>query len=85
MLIDHPSLVANPNMNLSFQLVDTASPRPLSVELDSLVIAGWAGRDLGAIEKHVAELAALGVGRPSAIPLYYRVAVTQSPRQRESR
>ena len=65
------------NMNLSFQLVDTASPRPLSVELDSLVIVGWAGRDLVAIEKHVAELAALGVGRPSAIPLYYRVAVTQ--------
>ncbi len=64
-------------MNLSFQLVDTASPRPLSVDLDSLVIAGWAGRDLCAIEQHVAELAALGVGRPSAIPLYYRVAVTQ--------
>ena len=64
-------------MNLFFQLVDTASPRPLSVDLDSLVIAGWAGRDLVAIEQHVAELAALGVGRPSAIPLFYRVAVTQ--------
>jgi hypothetical protein len=70
-------------MNLSFQIVDTALPRLLSIELDSLVIAGWAGRDLVATEHHIAELAAIGVPRPSAIPLYYRVAVnqlTQSPR-----
>lgn len=64
-------------MNLSFQIVDTALPRLLSIELDSLVIAGWAGRDLVATEHHIAELAAIGVPRPSAIPLYYRVAVNQ--------
>lgn len=70
-------------MNLSFQILATEVPRLLSVELDSLVIAGWAGRDLAATEHHIEELAAIGVSRPSAIPLYYRVAVnqlTQSPR-----
>lgn len=32
-----------------------------SVEIDTLVIAGWAGCDAAAIKHHVAELAALGV------------------------
>lgn len=61
-------------MRLSFRLVDTAVPRSLEAELDSLVVAGWAGRDVVATEHHIAELATLGVPRPSAIPLYYRVA-----------
>jgi len=48
----------------------------------AVVIAGWTGRDLAAIEHHIDELAALGVPRPSSVPLYYRVAcqmLTQSP------
>jgi hypothetical protein len=55
----------------------------VEVEIDSLIIAGWAGRDAAAIEHHIEELAALGVPRPSTTPLYYRVAVqtvTQSSR-----
>ena len=38
------------------------------------MIAGWTGRDVAAIEHHIEELAALGVPRPSSVPLYYRVA-----------
>ncbi|RTD96470.1 DUF2848 domain-containing protein [Variovorax atrisoli] len=48
----------------------------------ALVVAGWTGRDVAAIEHHIEELAALGVPRPSSVPLYYRVAaqlLTQSP------
>ncbi|MFH0134186.1 DUF2848 domain-containing protein [Variovorax sp. VaC1] len=53
-----------------------------SIEPTALVVAGWTGRDTAAIEHHIEELAALGVPRPSSVPLYYRVAaqlLTQSP------
>jgi hypothetical protein len=46
----------------------------VGVEINSLIIAGWAGRDAAAIEHHIEELAAIGVPRPSTTPLYYRVA-----------
>lgn len=48
----------------------------------ALVVAGWTGRDVAAIEHHIEELAAIGVPRPSSVPLYYRVTaqmLTQSP------
>ncbi len=70
-------------MLLSFQVADSATPRALSVEIDSLVIAGWVGRDAAATEHHIEELAALGVARPSTVPLYYRVSaglLSQAPR-----
>ena len=41
------------------------------------IIAGWTGRDPAAIEHHIAELEAIGVPRPSRVPLYYRVAAQQ--------
>lgn len=44
------------------------------VEITSLIIAGWAGRNAAAIEHHIEELAMLGIPRPSTTPLYYRVA-----------
>ena len=37
------------------------------------VVAGWTGRDAAAVRHHVEELAAIGVARPSEVPLYYRV------------
>lgn len=62
-------------MKLSFK-VETGG-RPLSVDIDTFIVAGWAGRDIAAIEHHIEELAAVGVPRPSAVPLYYRVAENQ--------
>lgn len=41
----------------------------------NVVIAGWTGRNRKAIEHHIDELAAIGVPRPSTVPLYYRVGV----------
>ena len=64
-------------MKLSFQIDAGAQSRQLAVDIDSFIVAGWAGRDLAAIEHHIEELAALGVPRPSAVPLYYRVAENQ--------
>ena len=63
-------------MELNFTVEGGAAPQPLKVELAQLVIAGWAGRDRAAIEHHIEELAAIGVPRPSTVPLYYRVAET---------
>lgn len=56
---------------------DTSSSRLLSVTPTELVIAGWTGRNSAAIEHHIHELEALGVPRPSTVPLYYRVSYQQ--------
>lgn len=49
----------------------------IAAEIGTLVIAGWTGRDDAAIRHHIEELAAIGVPRPSTVPLFYRVAATQ--------
>ncbi len=46
----------------------------IQMPIDNLVIAGLTGRDTAAIEAHVAELAEIGVERPSSIPIFYRVS-----------
>ncbi|HYF54463.1 MAG TPA: DUF2848 domain-containing protein [Salinarimonas sp.] len=51
-----------------------AGAEPISLTVDTLVIAGWAGRDEAAIRHHIEELAAIGVPRPSSVPVFYRVA-----------
>lgn len=67
---------------VSFNVVSRSGTSVVStVALDRLTIAGWAGRDQAAIEHHIAELAALGVKRPSTTPCFYRLGaelVTQA-------
>lgn len=46
----------------------------LELDIAHCVVAGWTARDRGAIEHHIEELAALGVKRPSTVPLFYRVS-----------
>ena len=46
---------------------------PRRIDIASLVIAGWTGRDKAAVEHHIAELAAIGVKRPRQIPCFYRL------------
>lgn len=41
-----------------------------------LVVAGWTGRDIAALEKHIRELEAIGVKRPKTAPIFYRVAAS---------
>jgi hypothetical protein len=47
-----------------------------SYTIDRLVVAGWTGRDVAALEHHIEELKAIGVQPPSKVPLYYRVAAS---------
>lgn len=61
-------------MFLEFNRIANDRSDRIGVEIHSLIIAGWAGRDAAAIEHHIEELAAIGVPRPSTTPLYYRVA-----------
>ena len=42
--------------------------------IKSLVIAGWTGRNVAALEAHIRELEAIGVKRPKTVPIFYRVA-----------
>ncbi|MFL9931911.1 DUF2848 domain-containing protein [Paraburkholderia sp. RL18-103-BIB-C] len=61
-------------LQLSFNVIDRAGEsRAERVEVGRLTIAGWAGRDQAAIEHHIAELAELGVKRPSTTPCFYRL------------
>jgi len=60
-------------MKLNFEVEGAG---PLAIDLATLVVAGWAGRDRAAIEHHIEELEAIGVPRPSTVPLFYRVSET---------
>jgi hypothetical protein len=70
-------------MFMQFDRIANGRTDHVGVKIETVVIAGWAGRDAAAIEHHIEELAALGIPRPSATPLYYRVAaqtLTQADR-----
>jgi hypothetical protein len=41
--------------------------------VDTLIVAGWTGRDSTAVEQHIAELVAVGVQRPRTVPCFYRL------------
>jgi Protein of unknown function (DUF2848) len=44
--------------------------------IEHLVIAGWTGRDVAALEAHIKELEALGFVRPRRVPIFYRNAAS---------
>lgn len=46
----------------------------IEATISDLIVAGWTGRNSAAVEHHIAELAELGVPRPSTVPLFYRVS-----------
>lgn len=52
-----------------------AGAAPATAAFDTLIVAGWTGRDTKALEHHVEELAVLGVPRPSSMPVFYRTSV----------
>src|ERR1700684_2887330 len=45
-------------------------------QVEDLVVSGWTGRDVAALGRHIAELAAIGVKRPRVTPIFYRVAAS---------
>ncbi len=45
--------------------------------IETVIVAGWTGRDRAAVEAHIAELEAVGVRRPSRTPVFYRVSASR--------
>jgi hypothetical protein len=62
---------------LSLQLESGSSSVRRDVAIARAVIAGWTGRDAAAVERHIAELEAIGVRRPATTPIFYRVAAAR--------
>lgn len=44
------------------------------IDVQQLVVAGWTGRDMQAVEHHIRELQAIGVRPPATVPTFYRVS-----------
>ncbi|MFK8256937.1 DUF2848 domain-containing protein [Erwinia sp. AnSW2-5] len=57
-------------------LLKSEKTETINIDINHLVIAGWAGRDLAAVQAHIRELAELGVPAPGAVPLFYRASAT---------
>lgn len=62
-------------------LIDGVTER--TVVINSLIIAGWTGRNVEAMEAHISELEKLGVSRPTKTPTFYRCAVEQLTMEKE--
>jgi hypothetical protein len=70
-------------VRLEFDGAAKGGVEKVAVDIEDLVIAGWTGRDVAALNHHIEELKAIGVQPPSKVPLYYRVAaqtLTQADR-----
>jgi hypothetical protein len=62
---------------LPLVLDDNGESMRRNVPIEQLVIAGWTGRDRAAVEKHIAELEAIGVKRPATTPIFYRASAAR--------
>jgi hypothetical protein len=61
---------------LSFERHSRIGSERVGFQPANLIIAGWTGRDDVALRHHIEELAAIGVPRPSSVPVFYRNSVT---------
>jgi hypothetical protein len=59
---------------IDFWIEDGGARTPLTFRTTQLVCCGWTARDPSAAERHIEELARLGVARPSTIPIYIRLS-----------
>lgn len=64
-------------MQIEMTIESLTGRSPATLDIRQLVIAGWAGRDVEAMEHHIAELEALGIARPRAMPTFYRVSASR--------
>lgn len=48
----------------------------LALDIQRLIIAGWTGRDLAAVQHHIEELQAIGVKPPASVPTFYPLAAS---------
>ena len=62
---------------LALLLHDDTGLTRRNVAVEHLVVAGWTGRDRAAVDKHIAELAAIGVKPPATTPIFYRASAAR--------
>jgi Protein of unknown function (DUF2848) len=60
---------------LSFDLHARHGKQRITLQPAALIVAGWTGRDEAALRHHIEELAAIGVPRPSSVPVFYRNSI----------
>lgn len=48
----------------------------LALDIQRLIVAGWTGRDLEAVQHHIEELQAIGVKPPASVPTFYPLAAS---------
>ena len=63
--------------DMRFRVNGDSGEQELTSTIDKVVIAGWTGRDSAALERHIGELGALGVARPSSTPIFYFVSTNR--------
>ncbi|MBC8158785.1 MAG: DUF2848 family protein [Alphaproteobacteria bacterium] len=61
---------------MKFVVHEEGQLREVEVAVREVIIAGMTGRDMNAVQKHLDELAELGVAPPSTVPIYYRVSAS---------
>jgi uncharacterized protein DUF2848 len=62
---------------MRFRVDGDCGEQELASTINKVVIAGWTGRDSVALERHIGELEALGVTRPSSTPIFYFVSTNR--------
>ena len=68
--------MTRPAKTLTVTLEGSNDSQIVDITVNRLIVAGWTGRDVEAMEAHIRELAALGIPRPSRTPIFYRNAVS---------
>jgi hypothetical protein len=64
-------------MTLPFRLNSKNGDYTDDVTIRQVILAGWTGRDRAALEKHIEEMAAVGVRRPPSVPVFYRCSASR--------
>lgn len=62
------------SVNLALRKQSGEGTEDAQITVSDLVIAGWTGRDDGAVRKHIEELESLGVPGPKSYPIFFRLA-----------
>ena len=65
------------SIKIKAKLIGPAGTAEHEVAIHHAIIAGWTGRDPAAVQKHIKELADLGVKPPATTPIFYRCSATR--------
>ncbi len=62
---------------IKFVQGENGAENTVEMPIPELIIAGWTGSDEKAVNEDIDELAAIGIPRPTTVPIYFRVAATR--------